>query len=287
MSDQAQISTSSTGEESPLLKPIENNEIEKSSIPLWQNRENKRFKNLVECYPCIIDDCQILFESQKELDAHKETHTKLYKCDYPNCEKSFMKLVNLRKHNKSHFKNKKIYYCPYKGCFKCFSASYSLSLHYRVHTGNMPFKCELCGKKFFDKANWYYHTNNMHKNIGSKKLICQHPNCGHKSKSVKQLLMHHDKLEEQCVKEKNLLLKLIMLYQSSSIELLENSENCEKFEDNLGVDDEKKNIWINYINNCNLDDELNNYAKLIQIQSANVINSAVDRNKYKGILESC
>ena len=68
--------------------------------------------------------------------------------------------------------------------------------------------------------------------------------------------MHHDKLEEECVKEKNLLLKLIMLYQKASVDLLENKEDSnlnkvedkvkDKFEDNLGIDDENKTIWINY-----------------------------------------
>ena len=126
----------------------------------------------------------------------------------------------------------------------------------------------------------------MHKNISLNKLICQHPNCKHKSKSVKQLLMHHDKLEEQCVKEKNLLLKLIMNYQNSCIELLESDENCMNFEDNLGINDENENIWINYINNNNLDDELKHYVALIEKQSINVINSTKDRDKYKGILET-
>ena len=215
--------SSTKGNESPSTELIIQNSTPKNYI-------SKRFKNLIECFPCSIEDCQILFETQKDLDNHSLTHKKLFKCKYPGCEKTFIKSINLRKHNKSHFKNKKIYFCPYEGCNKSFTASYSVTLHYRVHTGNKPFKCEICEKKFFDKANWQYHVNNMHKKIIEKKLICQHINCGHKSKSQKQLLMHHDKLEEECVKEKNLLLKLIMLYQKASVDLLENKD---KENDNL------------------------------------------------------
>ena len=286
MTDAGHISTSSTGEEPPIntCQNIQKNQM----IQSWRNITSKRFKNLVECYPCTVEDCQILFESKDELDKHHETHSKLFKCEFPGCEKSFMKLTNLRKHNKSHSKNKKIYFCPFEGCNKSFTASYSVTLHYRIHTGNKPFQCVICGKKFFDKANWQYHVNNMHKKIISKNLICQHKNCEHKSKSIKQLLMHHDKLEEQCVKEKNILLKLIMSYQSAILSLLDSKENNITnniiFEDNVGIDDEKRNIWTNYINKYNLDEELKEYAKLILIQSKNVINSSTDKNKYKGIL---
>jgi len=286
MTDAGHISTSSTGEEPPIntCQNIQKNQM----IQSWRNITSKRFKNLVECYPCTVEDCQILFESKDELDKHHETHSKLFKCEFPGCEKSFMKLTNLRKHNKSHSKNKKIYFCPFEGCNKSFTASYSVTLHYRIHSGNKPFQCDICGKKFFDKANWQYHVNNMHKKIISKNLICQHKNCEHKSKSIKQLLMHHDKLEEQCVKEKNILLKLIMSYQSAILSMLDSKENNITnniiFEDNVGIDDEKRNIWTNYINKYNLDEELKEYAKLILIQSKNVINSSTDKNKYKGIL---
>ena len=267
------------------------NSLNKSKFPLSIVQPKNRFKNLVKCYPCSVDDCQILFESQKELDEHKASHDKLYKCEYPKCEKSFSKMVNLRKHYKSHTKNEKRYICPYEGCNKSFSAYYSLTSHYRIHTGNMPFRCEICDKKFFDRANWQYHISNIHRTIISDKLTCQHKNCGHLSKTVKQLLMHHDKLEEQCVKEKNLLLKLILFYQSATAILLEENENSnhpnfEKFEDNLGVDDEYKNIWINYINNYNLDEELMKDVSLIRKQTKNVVNSSKNKDKYKGILDT-
>ena len=286
MIDSQQISTTSTiNEYSHLNNKIDENQ-EKEEIPEWLKCKRKRFKNLVECYLCKVEDCQILFETKEELNEHKKTHSQLYKCNFPGCEKSFVKIINLRKHCKCHFKNKRRYFCPFEGCDKSFTASYSLTLHYRIHTGNTPYKCEKCGKKFFDRANFQYHVNNMHRKIISNKLICQHKNCGHKSKSIKQLLMHHDKLEEQCVKEKNLLLKLIMLYQNATIPLLSNNnEDFKKFSQQIGVDEEKKNLWISIVNNCDLDNDLKNELNLIEIQSKIVVNSSIDKNKYQGILD--
>ena len=93
-------------------------------------------------------------------------------------------------------------------------------------------------KKFSGRSNYQYHVNNIHKKLRIDKPTCPHKNCGHKSKSIKQLLMHHDKLGEKCDIEKNLLLKLIMLYQKASISLLNinDDEKIKKFSEQIGVD---------------------------------------------------
>ena len=89
-----------------------------------------------------------------------------------------------------------------------------------------------------------------------------------------------------------------MLYQKASVDLLENKDKedgnliegedkvKDKFEDNLGIGDENKTIWINYINNYDLDDDLKNYSKLIELQSQQVIENSTDYDKYVGILSN-
>ena len=109
MIESQQISTTSTINDYHNLSRKKINideEQEKGEVPEWQKCKSKRFRNLVECYLCKVEDCQILFETKEELNEHKKTaHNELYKCDFPNCEKSFMKIINLRNHFKYHFKN--------------------------------------------------------------------------------------------------------------------------------------------------------------------------------------
>ena len=144
-------------------------------------------------------------------------------------------------------------------------------------------------KKFSGRSNYQYHVNNIHKKLRIDKPTCPHKNCGHKSKSIKQLLMHHDKLEEKCDIEKNLLLKLIMLYQKASISLLNinDDEKIKKFSEQIGIDEEKRISWINAVNSCELNDDLKNELNNIEIQSKKVINSYKNKNKYQGIFNNC
>ena len=220
---------------------------------------------------------------------HRKTHTQIHICPIEGCNKSFKDIINLRKHYKHHFPTEKRYYCPFKGCGKSFTASYNLTIHYRIHIGKRPYKCQKCGKCFFDRANYKYHITSKHININSKKLICQHINCNHKSKSIKQKLMHHDKLEEFCLQEKNLLLNLVMFFQKSTFCLLNETDNTnneknknndkDKYENNL-----EENKIINEIRKYNLDEDLKNELDKISYQSKIVFNNAINQDQYQDLI---
>ena len=270
---------------------------QKSKIihPTFATSINKKYKNLIHCYLCKIEDCQKIFKTNQELIEHRKTHTEIHICPIEGCSKSFKDLTNLRKHHKHHFPTEKRYYCPFEGCGKCFTASYNLTIHYRIHIGKKPYKCDNCGKGFFDKANYKYHISTKHISINTKKLICQHKNCQHISKSIKQRLMHHDKLEEFCIQEKNLLINLIMFYQESIASLLnskklnkkeEKKENLYNETDSNDIFEEKK--IINEIKNFNFeDDDLKNDLDKIILQSKVLFNKAINKDQYQDLIDDC
>lgn len=230
----------------------------------------KKVKKLPVCYPCDTEDCTMLFDKMEECENHKKTHENLNKCSFPGCNKQFIQFINLKKHFKHHFPSKKLYLCPFPGCHKSFTASYNLTIHYRIHKGDMPYECEICAKKFFDRANYKYHTMVRHTEIKLKDRTCQHKGCCHKSKTKKQKLMHHNKLEIECKNEKNHLFNLLNHFRCSINDLVE-----------------IKNDLFEEINKFERDDEMKGEILNIQRQAKILIDIAVDKDQYKGILDNC
>lgn len=250
--------------------------------------KDKKYKNYVHCYHCQVEDCQKLFKTNLEYLEHNKTHTQLYICHINDCNKSYSEESNFKKHRKNHFPSRNKFYCNFNGCNKSFSTSYNLNIHLRIHNNKKPFKCQICQKSYCNRSNYKYHFSSQHSNTDLNKLICQHKNCNFTSKTIKQKLMHHCKLEEFCTQEKNLLIGLLIMFQKSSICLLNSEEdpkNDNSKNKNNDYNDNNENT-IKEIKKLDLDNELLEEFNSIKKQSKILLDCSLDKDQYQGLIDN-
>jgi len=110
------------------------------------------------CFSC--DKCQKYFSSQRNLLRHMEIHAGKYKCN--ECDKYFSS-SGFRQHMKTH-SGEKPFECAV--CSKRFLYRANLVQHGRTqHSIEKPYKCHLCSKQFSTAGYLTVHMRSHRKSL--------------------------------------------------------------------------------------------------------------------------
>jgi len=160
-----------------------------STVNKFKLKNKSRGRPIVQTHSCPGRDCNKRFSNLTSLKRHqKDEHVLEFRCswDGSSCSKAFMTESELKNHEKIHSGE-----LPFQ-CNLCdlrFLKLKSLKAHKKVHLGIKPHVCEICEKAFIRKDQLQVHRS-VHS--GEKSFLCG--TCGTSYTRQTHLIEHNKRV---------------------------------------------------------------------------------------------
>ncbi|XP_055386530.1 zinc finger protein 626-like isoform X2 [Condylostylus longicornis] len=127
-------------------------------------------------------------KSANRLYHHKKLprEERFHKCE--KCDQSFRYESSLKDHFSVCHNDERPFSCTHDGCCKKFKSIRTRKLHEILHTKDLPFQCQYCGKCFPSNSYLIAHKNTWHVDKSNRRHKCQY--C-EKTFCAKQKLKFH------------------------------------------------------------------------------------------------
>ncbi|CAG2111078.1 unnamed protein product, partial [Medioppia subpectinata] len=117
---------------------------------------------------CDWPGCEWTGRTAHNLRLHRYIHSgeKPYECDWPGCEFRSARPSSLKIHKLRH-RNVLRFRCDWENCDRTFLTGSQLKVHRLTHTGDRPFACQLCDKRYPTLNKLKVHQRKQHSNINA------------------------------------------------------------------------------------------------------------------------